>query len=96
MGDPTRARLAGPIIKTIREENLVENAKQVGDKLYSSLKSLAQGSAKGKLHDLRGKDAGTMIAFDCETPAKRDEFLVKIRQIGVNMGQFSNLLLALN
>lgn len=86
MGDPTRARLAASIIKVIRDENLLESTAQVGDKLYSSLKSLAAGPAQGKLHGLRGKGAGTMIAFDCATPEKRDQFLGTMRRHGVNMG----------
>jgi 4-aminobutyrate aminotransferase/(S)-3-amino-2-methylpropionate transaminase len=86
MGDPTRARLAAQIIKVIRDEGLLASTAQVGDKLYSSIKALSTGPAQGKIHGLRGKGAGTMIAFDCESSEKRDRFLVQMRQHGVNMG----------
>lgn len=88
MGDPVRALQAREMISVIRRDNLVENTASVGSYLFSNLVGLSTASSAGKLQiqNLRGRDTGTFIAFDCETPAKRDEFVGKMRATGVNMG----------
>ena len=88
MGDPVRALQAREMIKVIRDNNLVERTAQVGAYLYDSLLSLAKsapGGSKG-IQNLRGKDAGTFIAWDCDTAETRDRFLARMRLEGVNMG----------
>lgn len=88
MGDPVRAMQAREMIAVIKRDNLVESTAQVGSYLYSQLAQLSTSTSAGELQlqNLRGKDSGTFIAFDCETPAKRDEFVNKMRAVGVNMG----------
>ncbi|KAK4050167.1 4-aminobutyrate transaminase [Microbotryomycetes sp. JL201] len=88
MGDPVRAMQAREMIKVIRDNGLVERTAEVGDYLYQELSSLASsapGGSKG-IQNLRGKDTGTFIAWDCESAEVRDSFLAKMKQKGVNMG----------
>lgn len=59
------------ISKIIKEENLVENAKYMGEYLLKELKLLP-------LHNVRGK--GLMIAFDLETTKARDLVLDKLKE----------------
>ena len=54
------------IIDTIKEENLVDNAAQVGAHFMNAL------SDRKELKNVRGK--GLMIAFDLDTTPKRDRF----------------------
>lgn len=82
MGDPARAILFRAIINEIERLNLVENVAMVGDYLYSGLEQLAK-QYPDQIQNLRGKGQGTFIAFD---NPKRDEFLVKAKRLGVNIG----------
>ena len=82
MGDPARAILFRAIINEIERLNLVENTAIVGDYLFSGLESLAKEFPE-QIQNLRGKGQGTFIAFD---NPKRDEFLVKMKAMGINIG----------
>ncbi|KAI9254798.1 4-aminobutyrate aminotransferase [Sporodiniella umbellata] len=75
MGDPVRAMQAARIVEEIRENKLLENVKEVGSYLLQELSKMK------KIDNVRGQ--GTFIAFDIN---KRDHFLHKMRQQGVNMG----------
>jgi 4-aminobutyrate aminotransferase/(S)-3-amino-2-methylpropionate transaminase len=82
MGDPSRALIFRGIIEEVERLNLVENTRTTGDYLYAGLERLAQKYPE-HFQNLRGKNQGTFIAWD--TP-KRDEFLVKAKTVGVNIG----------
>jgi len=82
MGDPARAILFRAIINEIERLNLVENAAMVGDYLYSGIENLAK-KYPDQFQNLRGKGQGTFIAFD---NPKRDEFLAKMKTLGINIG----------
>jgi 4-aminobutyrate aminotransferase / (S)-3-amino-2-methylpropionate transaminase len=82
LGDPARAILFRAIINEIERLNLVSNTAMVGDYLYSSLEQLAK-QYPDQIQNLRGKGNGTFIAFD---NPKRDEFLVKAKKHGINIG----------
>jgi 4-aminobutyrate aminotransferase/(S)-3-amino-2-methylpropionate transaminase len=82
MGDPSRALIFRGIIGEVERLNLVENTRTTGDYLYAGLERLAQKYPE-HFQNLRGKNQGTFIAWD--TP-KRDEFLVKAKSVGVNIG----------
>ncbi|KAL5003173.1 4-aminobutyrate aminotransferase [Aspergillus recurvatus] len=82
MGDPSRALIFRGIIEEIERLSLVENTAATGDYLYSGLERLAKQYPE-HLQNLRGKGQGTFIAWD--TP-KRDEFLVKGKGVGINIG----------
>jgi L-lysine 6-transaminase len=61
-------------IEIIQEDNLVENAAEVGDYFLEKIKELESN----KISNVRGK--GLMIAFDFETSEERDGFLGKINE----------------
>jgi 4-aminobutyrate aminotransferase/(S)-3-amino-2-methylpropionate transaminase len=82
MGDPARAILFRAIINEIERLNLVSNTAMVGDYLYSGFEQLAK-QYPDQIQNLRGKGQGTFIAFD---NPKRDEFLVKAKKHGINIG----------
>ena len=82
MGDPSRALIFRGIIEEIERHDLVENTRTTGDYLYAGLERLAQKYPE-HFQNLRGKNQGTFIAWD--TP-KRDQFLVKAKSVGVNIG----------
>lgn len=82
MGDPARAILFRAIINEIERLNLVENTAVTGDYLYAGLERIQQQYPE-QIIDLRGKGQGTFIAFDSP---KRDDFLVKAKALGINIG----------
>lgn len=86
IGDPARALLFRAILEEIERNNLVENTAATGDYLYKGLESLAKKYPHA-IQNLRGKGQGTFIAWD--TP-NRDEFLVKAKSVGVNIGGSGN------
>jgi len=59
------------IVNAIKEENLVSNAKEVGEYLLWNLRQIKE------LENTRGK--GLMIAFDLESSKKRDEMVSKLQ-----------------
>ena len=82
MGDPARAILFRAIINEIERLNLVENTAITGEYLYAGLERIQQ-QYPGQIWNLRGKGHGTFIAFDSP---RRDEFLVKAKSLGINIG----------
>lgn len=86
LGDPTRALQAREILRVVREDNLLDNTAKVGAYIYDKLENFTQTNGKGKMFNLRGKDQGTFIAWDAETPEKRDEVIKKMRSKGVHLG----------
>ncbi|KAL5611902.1 hypothetical protein BROUX41_000529 [Berkeleyomyces rouxiae] len=82
MGDPVRALLFRELFNQIEKLDLVENTRRTGDYLYGKLEALSQKHPES-IQNLRGKNRGTFIAFD--TP-KRDEFLLKAKSFGLNIG----------
>ncbi|CEG76627.1 Putative 4-aminobutyrate aminotransferase [Rhizopus microsporus] len=75
MGDPVRAMQAARIVQEIKNKNLLDNVKEVGQYLQDHLKKIP------KVENVRGQ--GSFIAFDMDD---RDAFLTEMRQRGVNMG----------
>lgn len=75
MGDPVRAMQAAKIVQEIKNNNLLDNVKEVGQYLQDHLKKIP------KVENVRGQ--GSFIAFDMDG---RDAFLTEMRQRGVNMG----------
>ena len=82
MGDPARAILFRAIINEIERLELVENTAMTGEYLYAGLERIQQRYPEQVLN-LRGKGQGTFIAFDSP---RRDEFLVKAKALGINIG----------
>ncbi|SGY50613.1 BQ5605_C001g00907 [Microbotryum silenes-dioicae] len=86
MGDPIRALQAREMISYINEHDLVAHTESIGNALYASLLSRAKSNHSQHIQNLRGEHAGTFIAWDLETAAKRDKLVVEMRQRGINMG----------
>lgn len=84
-GDPSKAIIARTIYQEITKNNLVESTAQVGDYLYSKLETLFAAYPE-KLFNLRGKNFGTFIAWDCKTAGQRNELLLHLRAKGINIG----------
>jgi 4-aminobutyrate aminotransferase/(S)-3-amino-2-methylpropionate transaminase len=82
LGDPVRAILFRAIYEEVQNKNLVENTAITGEYLYKGLETLAQKYPQA-IQNLRGKGQGTFIAWDSPN---RDEFLVKAKTVGVNIG----------
>ncbi|KAG5945814.1 hypothetical protein E4U59_005126 [Claviceps monticola] len=82
MGDPSKALLFRAIIDEIHRLDLVNHTARVGQYLYEQLEGLARVHPE-HFQNLRGKGQGTFIAFD---NPKRDAFLAKAKQFGVNIG----------
>ncbi|KAI9147093.1 4-aminobutyrate aminotransferase [Paramyrothecium foliicola] len=82
MGDPMRALLFAGIYKEIQSLDLVRNTATVGNEVYAGLKRLAEKYPQD-IVNLRGKDCGTMIAFDSP---RRDELVRRAKEEGVNLG----------
>lgn len=84
-GDPSKALIAKTIYQEVTKNNLVEKTAATGDYLYQQLKSLF-AKHPTKAFNLRGENFGTFIAWDCENPSQRNELLLKMRAVGVNIG----------
>lgn len=82
MGDPARALLFRAIIEEVERLDLVNHTAKVGDYLFGKLEGLATKYPE-HFKDLRGKGQGTFIAFD---NPKRDQFLAKAKEFGINIG----------
>ncbi|GAA6052376.1 hypothetical protein JCM3770_000212 [Rhodotorula araucariae] len=85
MGDPIRALQARELISFIKAHGLVQHTAVIGDELYGALAQLAR-RFPAAVQNLRGKDCGTFIAWDAESPAHRDAFVAAMRREGVIMG----------
>jgi len=66
-------------LQIVEEENLVENARLMGDRIVASLREIAQESPM--MSAVRGR--GLFIAFDLPDPAKRDEVWKSLYDRGV-------------
>ncbi|RYP44542.1 hypothetical protein DL768_008991 [Monosporascus sp. mg162] len=82
MGDPVRALLFREIYDEVERLGLVEKTAVVGKYLYTKLEQLA-ARYPGEIHNLRGKDRGTFLAWDSP---RRDEVLKLAKTRGVHMG----------
>lgn len=83
MGDMTKVLLMRAVLKTVREEGLQALVTVVGQELTSVLE-VASKQHPDFVSNLRG--VGTIIAFDCASPALRDSLSMELRNRGVLMG----------
>merc|ERR1712113_27170 len=83
MGDTTKILFFRAVLETIEKEGLQSVVHTVGAQLTGILK-LASHSHPEFVSNVRG--VGTIIAFDCATPALRDEFVGQLRNNGVYVG----------
>jgi len=83
VGDPGKLILLDAVLKTIKKDDLLGNTKASGDILLSGLKDLETRFPQ-YLRNTRGR--GTFCAIDCDTGARRDDVLAKLRSLGVHAG----------
>ncbi|GAA5796204.1 hypothetical protein HPULCUR_001574 [Helicostylum pulchrum] len=81
MGDPVRAMQAAAIVQEIENKDLLNNVQNVGKYLQDNLTEMTKTTP---IENIRGQ--GAFIAFDLPDGAKRDAFLMDMRQRGVNIG----------
>lgn len=67
VGDPSKLILLDAVLKTIRQDNLLEVTVKAGDVLLSGLRRL-ENQFPGILHSARG--IGTFCAVDADTSAR--------------------------
>lgn len=80
MGEPAKMLVLDAILKTIKEENLIENTRRTGDVLLNGLKDLNKKKS-GLIQNVRGR--GTFCAFDMPTASIRDRYLAQMRNAGM-------------
>jgi len=83
VGDPSKLVLLDAVLKTIKKENLLQNTLDSGNVLLNGLKDLQSRYPK-YLKNARGR--GTFCAVDCDSGARRDDVLARLRGIGVHAG----------
>ena len=88
MGEPAKMLVLEAILKTVREENLIENTHRTGEALIKGLTDLGKKYSQ-LFQNVRGR--GTFCAFDMPSAAIRDKFVGQMR----NAGEFVALSLAL-
>lgn len=84
-GDPSKALIARSIYQEVVKHDLVAKTAAVGDYLYGQLKDLF-AKFPAKVQNLRGENFGTFIAWDHPTAELRNQLLVEMRKLGVNIG----------
>jgi len=83
MGDATKIMFFKAVLETIEKDGLRSQVTQVSKQLNDML-AAARASHPQYVRNIRG--VGNILAFDCETPAKRDAFQMSLRNNGVLVG----------
>jgi 4-aminobutyrate aminotransferase / (S)-3-amino-2-methylpropionate transaminase len=79
MGDPGKLLLLEGVVDVIKKENLMEQVKRSGDRLFSGLKQL-QTEFPALLSRARGR--GTFLAITCSSAKLRDDLVARLRAKG--------------
>jgi 4-aminobutyrate aminotransferase/(S)-3-amino-2-methylpropionate transaminase len=79
MGEPAKLLVLEAILKTVKQENLIENTRKTGDILLNGLKDLSKQYSQLILN-ARGR--GTFCAFDMPNSSTRDKFVSQMRNAG--------------
>jgi len=83
MGDPGKLLLLESVLKVIKQNALLENVVQVGDKLKKGLHQ-AEKEFPALLHSVRGR--GTFLAVDCATVQLRTDIINRLKDKGIQIG----------
>ncbi|KPM04624.1 4-aminobutyrate aminotransferase, mitochondrial-like protein [Sarcoptes scabiei] len=83
LGDPSKLLLLEQVVKTIKQENLLESIKETGAYLLQHLDRL-QTQYSPAVMNARG--LGTFCAIDFETPELRDKVIKQLHLNGVHCG----------
>jgi len=87
VGDPHKIILLEQVVKTIKEENLLDLTRKSGAVMMEGLTQL-QNEFPGLVSRVRGR--GTFCAMDLPNLQARDKFLVDCREAGVHLGGCGN------
>jgi L-lysine 6-transaminase len=68
------------LLEVIESEGLLQNATERGAELVAHLEEVGRESS-GRISNVRGR--GVIIAFDLPTPEQREQFLTKLRELGM-------------
>jgi 4-aminobutyrate aminotransferase/(S)-3-amino-2-methylpropionate transaminase len=79
MGEPAKLLVLDAILKTVKEENLIENTRKTGDILLNGLRDL---SKKHSTVIMNARGRGTFCAFDMQNSSARDKFITQMRNAG--------------
>jgi len=82
MGEPAKMLVLDAILKTVKQENLIENTKKTGDILLNGLNDLS----KKYPQILNPRGRGTFCAFDMPDASTRDKFINQMRNAGIQVG----------
>jgi 4-aminobutyrate aminotransferase/(S)-3-amino-2-methylpropionate transaminase len=79
MGEPAKMLVLDAILKTVKQENLIENTQKTGDILLNGLKDISKQYSQLILN-ARGR--GTFCSFDMPNSSTRDKFISQMRNAG--------------
>ena len=79
MGEPAKMLVLDAILKTVKQENLIENTRKTGDVLLNGLEKISKQYSQLILN-ARGR--GTFCSFDMPSAAVRDKFITQMRNAG--------------
>lgn len=79
MGEPAKLLVLDAVLKTVKQENLIENTRKSGDVLLNGLKDISKNHSQ-LIKNVRGR--GTFCAFDMPNAATRDKFVNQMRNAG--------------
>lgn len=79
MGEPAKMLVLDAILKTVKQENLIENTKKTGDILLNGLRDL---NKKYPQLILNARGRGTFCAFDMPNSSTRDKYISHMRNAG--------------
>lgn len=79
MGEPAKLLVLDAILKTVKQENLIENTRKTGDVLLNGLKDLSKQYSQLFLN---ARGLGTFCAFDMPNASTRDKFISHMRNAG--------------
>jgi len=83
MGDPAKVFLFKAVVDTILNDDLLAKVRDMSEPL---LQILHRGAEKAPQFVTNVRGAGTLCAFDSESPALRDRLMVHLRNHGVLVG----------
>jgi len=83
MGDATKILLFKAVLETVEKDGLRALIPQVAEKLMGILD---EASRTNPQHVTNIRGVGTFIAFDCESPALRDQLAARLKNNGVLVG----------
>ncbi|CAF4124917.1 unnamed protein product, partial [Rotaria magnacalcarata] len=83
MGEPAKMLVLDAILKTVKEENLIENTRKTGDLFLNGLKNVSKQYPQLILNT---RGLGTFCAFDMPNASVRDKFINQMRNAGIQIG----------